>query len=449
MIKRNIDKRVAIFQAEWPIQVHTVNCAIMLAEAGYGVELFLFKAQDSRVYCEPEKFVEWDNIWVYNLSDNRGQTNSKAGEDRTKQAKQRLKARFPALVSCVARLYALLSLKFYSILHIYWFLSRSEAGLFRRCIVDKTLEQMDGHNYVCLIGVEKKGLIWAGRVAEKIRAPFVYYSLELHVSDFWRFVMKKSTYFKRLRLAECKYHKKADATIIQSYERANVLFQENGLDISKANVLYLPVSVIGKTYKEKSKALHKILELPHDRKVILYFGMIAKSRHSLELVRVVQNFPEEWVLVMHGFTEDSATLEKIKSIDRRNRVYLSLRMVHSDRITEIIASADIGLSLYSGVLQNDILSAFSSEKMALYMQCGVPFIAFNYNDYQFLADKERCGAVIEDLEDLPSAINEILNSYGEFRKNAYKVFCKYYDHAKNFAKVINGIESLSKGRISE
>ena len=34
-------RRIGIFQADWPLQSQTANCAFMLARAGYEVDLFL------------------------------------------------------------------------------------------------------------------------------------------------------------------------------------------------------------------------------------------------------------------------------------------------------------------------------------------------------------------------------------------------------------------------
>jgi glycosyltransferase involved in cell wall biosynthesis len=254
--------------------------------------------------------------------------------------------------------------------------------------------------------------------------------------------MPKSNYFKYLRLAECDYHRKASATIIQDPDRAQVLFHDNGMSMSEANIFYVPVSIIGEPYKNRSCFLHDALGIPKHKKVILYFGLIWEKRYALEVAQVAQNFPEDWVLVMHGYAENPSTLEKIKALDRRNRVVLSLELVPSNRIQELVASADIGLALYSPLLQNDRLTAFSSEKVALYMQCGVPFVAFDYPGYRRLANEERCGVVIRSLDDLPKANREILLSYDEFRRRAYQTFHKYYDYCRNFAKVTESVGYL-------
>ena len=110
----------------------------------------------------------------------------------------------------------------------------------------------------------------------------------------------------------------------------------------------------------------------------------------------------------------------------------------------MIASAVSDWPVFSIPL-NEQLTAFSSEKMALYMQCGVPFVAFNYPGYKRLADEDKCGVVIESSKELPKAIREILGARDEFAKNAYEAFSKYYDFSRNFTKVLQGIELSGNG----
>ena len=121
---------------------------------------------------------------------------------------------------------------------------------------------------------------------------------------------------------------------------------------------------------------------------------------------------------------------------------LSLQQVPVSRLLEVIASADIGLTLYPPTPANDRLSAFASEKTALYLQCGVPLIAFDHPGYRRLTDEEQCGVVIQRSQEVPKAIETILASHEQFAQNAFRAFEKYYDFARNFTNVIRGIETL-------
>jgi len=303
---------------------------------------------------------------------------------------------------------------------------------------------MEGKDYRCLIGVEKSGLVWAAQVADRLRIPFLYYSLELYNDDYLRLGLFNSFSFKHSRWAERKYHRKATATIVQDVDRARVLLESNGLSMTGAPIAYLPVSLLGKPYTRRSSFLQETLGIPRERKIILYFGHISERRYALDVARVAQEAPEDWVFVMHGFCPPD-TIDKIERINVNKRVVLSLKPVPPDRIREVISSADIGLAMYSPLTANERLTAFSSEKMALYMQCGVPFIAFDYPGYRRLAEEERCGVVVKNMSELPRAVSTILAGHEGFRQAAYGAFAKYYDFAANFSGVSRTIEQLANG----
>jgi glycosyltransferase involved in cell wall biosynthesis len=443
MKKRN-DRRIAIFQVEYPVTFQTANCAIMLAEAGYDVDLFCFNISKEDRFVEFEKLTEWSRVRIYDFTPDGPPTSSSDNDNKVagKRAfRQGVKTFLRTTIPPLVTIHSYIRSALWKARYASGLVDGLEKGLLPQEIVSQALERMAGKHYRCLIGIEKEGLIWAGQISKKLQVPLIYYSTELYTDDYKRVMGGWSWDFERLRLAERRYHRRACATIIQDPERARVLFQDNGLSMSKASVYYVPVSLMGGPYQKRSWFLHEALGIPKARKVILHFGAIWEGRYVVELTQVAQTLPDDWIVVMHGWVVGSA-VEKIKTLDRRNRVILSLKMVPSDRIREIVASADIGLALYSRLTENERLTAFSSEKMALYMQCGIPFIAFDYPGYRDLATKDCCGVVIRSLEELPEAAYKILVSHEEFRRHAYQAFCKHYDFARNFGQVIEGVGRL-------
>jgi glycosyltransferase involved in cell wall biosynthesis len=421
----------------------------MLAKAGYKVELFLY---NTATYVELERLTEQRKIQIYDLSTSVASRSCSTTADWVHRIKQIAKAclgylrrnlaspqgRFDSVVQNI-------------IFRAYQFTRNSHQEIVPSTIVNRALELMTDKDYRCVIGVEKRGLIWAKEVASRLGVGYIYYSLELYTEDFERLIIGYSPSFTQLRLLERNCHQKAFATIIQDPERAQVLFRDNGLSMSEATIYYIPVSLIGGPYKRRSRFFHEVLGIRRsrffhevlgisdDKKVILYFGLIVEARYALELARVAQSFPDDWVLVLHGWGT-SATIKEVKALDRREKVKMSLGMVPSGRLQDVVASADVGLVFYSPTINNDRMTAFSSEKMAIYAQCGVPFIAFDYPGYRRLANEDRFGLVIDSLDDMPDAIGRILTSHEEFRQNAYQAFDKYYNFASNFSRVIESIE---------
>ena len=420
------DRRIAIFQLDWPLQSHTANAAIMLADAGYAVDLFLFNALP---YVTLDALKQRETIHVYDLAGNM--------LPRVEH-RQTLPRRVAAGVRRRFR-------TFLTARQVYWLWPGSRKSLVPRTVFSETMAIIGRKQYSCLIGIEKKGLIWAGQVADRLRPPLVYYNLELYTKKYIEDSPVKYLggpfYFRRLREAEAHYHRRASATIVQTPERARVLSEDTGADLSEATTFYVPVSLPGPANCTRATLLHDRLGLPQDQLIVLYIGVIAGGRYAVELTRAAQHFSDDWTLVMHGPSEPSA-VQEIRELDSNNKVALSLEMVDFERIGEVVASAAVGVALYRPRPLNDRLTAFASEKMALYMRHGVPFVSFDYEEYRDLAQRCRCGEVVSEVDELPSAVATILASHREYRANAAAAFDAHYDLARNFQVVINGIERL-------
>lgn len=170
-------------------------------------------------------------------------------------------------------------------------------------------------------------------------------------------------------------------------------------------------------------------------------GQIAVGRYSFECVREVQNFPDNWVLIIHGFGEKSY-INRINNIDTNDKVILSLDRLLSDRLHEMIGSAHIGLVLNKDWPCNESITAVSSEKLALYIKCGLPIIAFKYPGYEII-EEYQCCILIENIHELSQAIEKIGTNLEEYSANAYKCFTEQYEFLANFTQVIRYINDLS------
>jgi glycosyltransferase involved in cell wall biosynthesis len=424
-------RRVGIFQAEWPVQSQTFNCALLLGQTGYFVDLFLF---ETPIYYELDRLDTIPNIQVHRFS----RSDNAIGHARRiwRVIKERT-ASWPLLKTALTSLVSGLHRVLIGAREVSALGRDREHGLVPEWVVDKARAVMDGKSYACLIGIEKKGLIWAGLMGGRTGIPRMYYSLELYTRDHPE--TKRSLHARRTKRVEERYHRGSFATIVQDAERAQALLRDNG--VQSGEVLYVPVSLIGEPHRARSAFLQQRLQLPNDQRVILQFGQISKDRFSIELARIAQRFPKEWTLVLHGYGP-GRTVRNIRRVDRRGRVRLSLDLLPAHRLLEMAASADIGLALYSSLTANDVLTTFSSEKIALYLQAGLPIIAFDYPGYRRLIDRYRCGATISSLDQLPAAIETILASHDRFRSHAYECFADCYEFSRQFQKVITRLDEL-------
>jgi len=420
---------IGIFQAYWPLQVHTVNSVLMLAQAGYGVDLFIYRVYEGHVSDQLDQLRNMLDVRVHSFGALKNCTSALRTRDAVAQAIWKRTSRMPSPLRAIFMFVSILRQRL-----LLWF--NRDPGMLPKVLVRETRHILEDKRCKALIGIEKRGLIWAGQVAKQLGIPYLYHSLELYTREYPGFATSISA--MRMKLTEEKYHKSSYATIIQDERRAEVLFRDNG--VQEGTPIYVPVSLLGKPFKERSSYLQEKFLIKRDQKIILQLGIIHEDRYSIELARLAQDFPVDWVLVLHGAGQESS-IRNVQEVDMRSRVILSTEMASSMQLQQVVASAHIGLAFYQASSANDYLTAHSSEKIALYLQCGLPVIAFEYPGYDLL-ERHRCGVLIKTLQELPQAIEKILKSYNEFSSNAKECFIEYYEFSKNYRKVIEVLDQL-------
>lgn len=407
-------RRIGIFQADWPLQSQTANCAFMLARAGYEVDLFLNNVpQYFDIQSSPE-FQENPNIHLH-IYGNR--------EDD-------LHFPFPLRSNKIflKKLNTLMARLFLRML----ITMRWKQSVINEAVLKQSADFIEGKNFRLFIGIEKKGLLWAGNMGDRFSCPYLYYSLELYTKDHPDAML---TYLDRqIKKAEAVYHKKAAATIIQDAARACVLFEDNGVP-PDGLTFYVPVSLLGAARQERSSFFNYKYKLPPTQKIILQFGLFYNRRFSAELIDVARQFTSDSTLVLHGYSL-SESYQNIIENKCHDKFIFSNELVPSEQIIDVISSADIGLVFYTAETENDLLTAFASEKLALYLQQGKPIVAFDYPGYRKLINECECGVLIHSLSELPQAISTILADWDRYSRNAVKCFNKYYNYSDNFTPVI-------------
>ncbi len=421
-------RRIAIFQYEWPLQAHTLNLARKLAQNEYQVDLFL---KDCRTDLVELTSLSGDQVSVRDFSAQPTKSTRILRQVLTwirgrGAAPSRLADRVLRLVREVRKQVR----------------GSASAGL--PCVdagaVDQALACLGAKPYCWFIGVEKQGLIWAGRVAEVLKVPYLYYSLELYLDDCPGFVGDER--FPRLRAEERWYHQRSSATIIQDRSRADALLAGNA--VRSTSLLYLPVALDADLNPDKSSWVYAETGIPRDKKVLLYFGMICANRRCQEIAQVAGQLPSDWTMVFHGHGP-AKDIRELSPLGRHASVVLSLRSVPASEIRAVISSATIGLVLYDGGYVNDRLTAFSSEKIALYLQSGIPIIGFDMGNYRELTDRYACGVLIKEPSDLPSAVATILADYERYREAAFSAFRALYQYDNYFPAILAYLDARDCG----
>jgi hypothetical protein len=363
------NRKIAIFLVSWPLQSHTVSLSLSLVNLGFNVDLFVYKTGR------------------YNL------INIGTIENNPK-------------------------IKLYDMSYAYTYDELPAA-----------CQQLLRGEYAYFIGVEKRGLILAGALSELVGVPFIYQSLELYVEDHFFY---REWNLGELRVPEKRYHRKAAATIIQDRQRAEILYKHNGIAPETAISLYLPIAVSGPRHETQHHYFHNKFHLEKSKKVLLYFGVITESRFCLRLAEISRELPDDMVMLFHGYFSNSLE-RKIFESHAHPKIFFSEELVDSEKIPELIASATIGLVFYRNDYSNDRLTAFSSEKLALFMQSGIPIITFQNESYKALYSQFKCGEEIDDFSKLAGKARLIVNNYDAYRQDAFSAYDAHYRFENNFA----------------
>lgn len=378
-------RRVALFQSDWPLQAQTVNLAHALAGAGMQVDVFLHDCTARVVDLEPGP----------------------------RLAVHRVPSRLMDRIE------------------------RRLRGVPGRLVA----AALSGGPHDLYIGIEKRGLVWAGRLAGRTGVPLVYYSLELY-DEAHPSAPDEIPGFRRLRALEKRYHAGCIATIVQDEARGQWLLRANG--IARQPLILLPVSVAGAAIQRKTVALRERFSLPAEKPVLLYLGLLDEARGGIAIAGLGRAHGDEFSFVLHGYGRPE-NLRRIADA-AAGRITLSTDLVPARNVPDLVASADIGLALYRTDCANDELTAFSSEKVALYCQAGVPFIARDTESYRRLRERFRCCELVAGIDGIPAAARAILADPAGYRAQAFAAFEAHYRAEAQVARVVGELGQLQQRR---
>lgn len=290
-----------------------------------------------------------------------------------------------------------------------------------------------------LIGIEKAGLEIAARHGLASKIPYIYYSLELYLEGH-----PIANQFRWQRKHEIRSHRSAVATIIQDRHRWNCLQEANHPDSNR--VFYLPVGVRDDPAPASGAGSS---EYAHPaRQKLLYLGMLRRSRFVQALIDAVPALPADMELHLHG----PLAAEEAKHLPANpqpGRLRITTDMLKESELFALVAQAGIGLALYRRDYPNDRHTAYSSQKIALYLRAGVPIIAFRSETYEDLFQRYRCGEMIDTMDDLPEAISRIRSSHSEYCCAARRAFEDIYNLDNYWKSLVEFLQdSASAGKAS-
>lgn len=279
--------------------------------------------------------------------------------------------------------------------------------------------QLRGREFDAVIAYDPASVYLACRLFPQQLERIIDYSIEVVQEDHPLFGdprVRSLIEFERRTLPRLK------ALLIQDPFREKLLLANAGPPARRTPVVHFPVAVRGPAIRRRRGRLYDSLLGESERCRILFFGGIWSPSLLADLETVSAKLADDEVIVVHGGRGSVDVPDKVGE-----KFAISRRAVGFDELDAEISSADIGLALYPDSDPNSRYTAFASEKIARFLKCGLPFIAFRNEDYEFLQAETGCCILIGSLEELPAAVRRIRGDYAGFRKNAFAAFERFFD----------------------
>jgi len=297
----------------------------------------------------------------------------------------------------------------------------------------RTWRACRGRHYTCFVGIEPEGLAVATLLGLLRCVPTLYYDMELRFASDAPVVGNP---LSRALLRWCV--RRASLSVVPDADRANVLAQGTG--VPHERIVCVPVAPRGQPRFERSDLLRQRLGISLAKRIILYAGSIADWSLCAELATAARSWPEEWVLVLHGYVPVPAYLDQLRALELNGRVMLSLEPVEYAELDRLVSSADIGIALYRNLGQNIYYIGSASGKVAQYLKCGLPVVTVDFPSMRRVVDSYQCGVCVLDATQVGRAIRQILADYETFRANAFRCYQEHYRFDRHFDKVLAQID---------
>jgi hypothetical protein len=315
-------------------------------------------------------------------------------------------------------------------LHNYHYDSLEGVGLDRLMSIPRALRllwRIHAERRVVVIAVDPRGVIEAYRYCRWTGTPFVYFSFEIFFVD-----ELPNDWWKSFKEKEIEASRKAALVVVQDEERGKLLNAENGL--SETDSFYMPVSPASLPPVKRTDYLREKFKLPKEKMIVIYAGTFTASRsYAKELLESMADWPDEFLLLIHTRSLPSEEFKRIMADFNSSNVVFSTTPCDDLEYQELLASADIGLSLNEPTFQNPYTGknletiGLASGKFAYYMKCGIPTISLKEPCYGEYLKHYRFGHDIESTDELPGALQAIKSDYAAYSDEARRFFDEKLD----------------------
>jgi len=270
-------------------------------------------------------------------------------------------------------------------------------------------------------------IIRGGLAGLLTNTPYIYHSLEFFE------INSKSTKNKIKKYLEKKFARFSLSIFTQSEARLKYL--STNLSISKNKIKISYNSPIGDPLHIKSNYFQKKFMIAQNRKIVLCIGSLIKEHFIIELIKSISDWPEEFVLILHGWFSNSEDENYIlcKQKECINKLFISRELFDEDNKYIPYLSCDIGFVGFRPENNNLKYAAGAAGKLFDFMRAGKPIIAYDSLD-MFNIVHEKVGLIFKDIKEIPNVLKKIKENYKKYSTSCYEIY-EQYEFFQQYEKV--------------
>ena len=209
----------------------------------------------------------------------------------------------------------------------------------------------------------------------------------------------------------------AKAVVMPEYHRSLIYKSMYSLKDSPFVLPNKPYYFLGgeelKKYEEKYQAL---LEVFHEKKVILYQGILSEERNLVPYIKAVSKLDKDYVMVLLG--PDQGMLQEYKKI---NPDIIHIDFIPSPDYFVFTANAYMGILTYTPDSLNCLFCA--PNKIYEYGCYGLPMIGNDIPGLSATIGKYEAGVLLDEtVESIIDGIKRIEERYDYYSQNSRKLF---------------------------